>query len=283
MFDPVLKDVADEYPGDWVGLLQRLLGLPVGGEIEIIQPNLPTGTVEADRVYRLSVPGPMLLHTEWESSSELGRPDRFLLYNTLLTRQTGLPVQTVVVLVRREANSSDLGGTLARSLPDGREYLRWQYEVVRLWNLEPADLLAHPGLTPLAPLSRVDEAGLPRLVDELHERWSRLPRRQASDLASATSILMGLRFDRTLIRRVFRELSMVKESVIYQDILQEGRELGRLDQARRVLIRHGSKRFGVASAEIRDAVAAITDLDRLDRMFDRVAEADDWSTVLATE
>jgi hypothetical protein len=279
MFDPVLKDVADAYPADWVGLLQRLLGLPVGGDIEIVQPNLPTGTVEADRVYRLSVPGSMLLHTEWESSSELGRPDRFLLYNTLLTRQSGLPVQTVVVLVRREANSSDLDGILTRTLPDGREYLRWTYEVVRLWELDPAALLAETGLTPLAPLSGVDEAGLPGLVNELHERWSRLPRREASDLASATSILMGLRFDRALIQRLFREVAMVKESVIYQDILQEGR----LDQARRVLIRHGSKRFGAAPAEVRAAVAAITDLDRLERMFDRVAEVDGWAAVLATE
>lgn len=283
MFDPVLKDVADAYPADWVGLLQRLLGLPVGGDIEIVQPNLPTGTVEADRVYRLSVPGPMLLHTEWESSSELGRPDRFLLYNTLLTRQTGLPVQTVVVLVRREANSSDLVGTLTRMLPGGREYLRWTYQVVRLWELDPAALLAQPGLTPLAPLAAVDEAGLPGLMNQLDERWSHLPRRQASDLASATSILMGLRFDRALIRQLFREVAMVKESVIYQDILEEGRELGRLDQARRVLIRHGSRRFGAAPVEVREAVAAIADLDRLERMDDRVADVDGWAAVLATE
>ena len=283
MFDTILKDVADKYPADWVGFLQRLTGLPIGGEVEIVQPSLPAGTVEADRVYRLSLPGPMLLHTEWESSSERDRPDRFFVYNTLLTRQTGLPVQTVVVLLRRDANSSDLSGTLVRTLPNSREYLRWNYDVVRLWELPPGDLLGHPGLTPLAPMGAVDEAGLPGLAQELHERWSQLPVRQARELVAATTILMGLRFESDVIRGLFREISAMKESVIYQEILEEGRELGRVDATRRMLIRTGNKRFGSTPSEVRAAISAIADLDRLDRMFDRVTEVDGWPAVLETE
>jgi len=119
VFDPVLKDIADEYAADVVELVQRLLSLPVAGPFETVQPNLPSGTVEADRVYRVAAPGPMLLHTEWESSAAPDRPDRFLVYNTLLTRQSRLPVQTVVVLLRPQANSTDMTGILTRTLPTG--------------------------------------------------------------------------------------------------------------------------------------------------------------------
>jgi hypothetical protein len=287
VFDPVLKNLADRYSPEWVGFLQRLLGLPTGGEIQIVQPNLPTGTIEADRVYRVSAPAPMLIHTEWESSSNLDRPDRFLVYNTLLTRQTGLPVQTVVVLLRREANSINLTGVLTRSLPTGEEYLVWRYTVVRLWELSPAMFLDSPGLTPFAPLCAVTETELPALTREIEARWAGLPERQVKDLKAATEILMGVRFDRDLIRRQFGGVEAMEESVIYQDILGKGRAegsvRGRLENARQDLIDVGTKRLGAPSKSERKVIEECTDPDRLKRLLLAAVDAPNWATVLATE
>jgi predicted transposase YdaD len=39
-------------------------------------------------------------------------------------------------------------------------------------------------------------------------------------------ILAGLKFEKEMIRQVFRE-GMMRESVIYQEILEEGRQEGR--------------------------------------------------------
>jgi predicted transposase/invertase (TIGR01784 family) len=47
-----------------------------------------------------------------------------------------------------------------------------------------------------------------------------------SPVASYVQILAGLRYDKNDIKRLFREETM-RESVIYQDILQEGRQEGR--------------------------------------------------------
>lgn len=283
MFDPVLKDIADAYPADLVGFFQRLLGLPVGGPFEVVQPDLPPRTVEADRVYRLSAPAPMLLHTEWESSAAPDRPGRFLVYNTLLTRQTDLPVQTVVVLLRPQANSTDLTGVLRRTLPTGDEYLTWRYTVVRLWELSPAVFLGSPGLTPLAPLAAVTEEQLPALARQIEGQWAGLPDRQARDLKARAEILLGLRYDLDRVRGLFSEGGAMRESVVYQAILKEGSELGELKHARAAVLRVGRKHLGEPDTAARDAIQACTDLARLDRMLDRAVDAPDWAAVLATE
>ena len=287
MFDPVLKRLADKYGSDWVGFQQQLLGLPVGGKFEVIQPNLLTGTLDADRVFQVDSPGPMLIHTEWESSSSLDRPDRFLLYNTLLTRQTGLPVQTVVILLRKEANSSDLTGTLTRYLPTEQKYLEWSYAVVRLWEIPPDLALSYDGLSPLAPMCAVTPGDLPALTRKMMDRWSRLPPPQAKDLAIATKILMGSRYDKDLIHGLFGRVATMKESVIYQEILQEGvaegQTLGHLEGARTSLLRLGQKRLGALDPITSSTIESCSDLGRLERMFDRAIDASDWASVLATE
>jgi hypothetical protein len=110
VFDPVLKRLADKYEPEFMEFLRTQLGLPNLGKVSVVQPNLPHRTIDVDRVYRISKPVPMLVHTEWESGSKLGRPKRFLVYNTLLADRTELPVLTVVLLLRKAARSSDLTG-----------------------------------------------------------------------------------------------------------------------------------------------------------------------------
>ena len=87
MFDPVLKSIADKQEPDLLAFLRNQPGLPPTGKVTVVQPNLPKKTIDADRVYRVSKPGPMLIHTEWESGSNRGRPGRFLVYNTFSTFQ----------------------------------------------------------------------------------------------------------------------------------------------------------------------------------------------------
>jgi hypothetical protein len=282
VFDPVLKRLADLHESALVGWLQRILGLPSGGPIEVVQPNLPAVAVEADRVYRIATPASMLLHTEWDSSSMLGRPDRFLVYNTLLTRDTDLPVQTVVVLLRKEANSSDLTGVLTRTLPGGGDYLIWRYAVIRLWEVPPTEFLRDPGLTPLAPLGAVKESELPDLAQQIQKRWQGLPEPEIKELKTATETLMGLRFDMGLIQNLFGEVSAMEESVIYQEIYQKGKAEG-LKHVRQTLISVGKKHLGMPDADQRKEIDLCSDLDRLGRMTVAAVDAADWATVLATE
>ena len=52
-------------------------------------------------------------------------------------------------------------------------------------------------------------------------------KRVQSNLAAATSILAGLVLNREKIKKILRS-DIMRESVIYQDILEEGREEGAL-------------------------------------------------------
>lgn len=70
----------------------------------------------------------------------------------------------------------------------------------------------------------------------------------------------------------------MRESSTYQEILQEGRIMC----AQKVLLRLGMKGFGAPLPEIQTAIADMTDLDRLDRILDRVFEATSWADLLAT-
>jgi hypothetical protein len=70
----------------------------------------------------------------------------------------------------------------------------------------------------------------------------------------------------------------VEESDTYQYILEEGR----MWMNRRLILRHGGRRFGEPTDAIRATLEGITDLERLRRMADRVFEATSWQAVLDT-
>ena len=58
---------------------------------------------------------------------------------------------------------------------------------------------------------------------------------------------------------------------------------GRLDAVKRALIGVGTKRFGPPDEATKNAVAAMTDLDRLERLCcDHVLIAKSWQELLAT-
>jgi hypothetical protein len=75
----------------------------------------------------------------------------------------------------------------------------------------------------------------------------------------------------------------MRESSGYQLILDEGREEGALREARKLLLRLGRRKFGAPEPAVEAAVQAITDLDRLERMSDRMFDATSWQDLLATQ
>jgi hypothetical protein len=70
----------------------------------------------------------------------------------------------------------------------------------------------------------------------------------------------------------------MKESVTYQAIMDEGRQ----DEARRLLLRLGSARFGGApAAEQLRTLEAITEVSRLEDLVVRVSQVGNWGELLA--
>ena len=102
-------------------------------------------------------------------------------------------------------------------------------------------------------------------------------RDQAATLWTSTYLLMGLNYPDELIERLLQGVQNMKESVTYQKILKEGRA----EEARRILKRQGSRRFGAPSPSHETAIDAIADLVRLEQLTDRVLEVKGWEELLA--
>ena len=82
----------------------------------------------------------------------------------------------------------------------------------------------------------------------------------------------------------------MRESWAYQEILREGEALGeargevrgRAEEARRLLLRLGRQRLGEPDPATAAALTDLADVERIERMIERLLEAASWTEVLAT-
>ena len=78
----------------------------------------------------------------------------------------------------------------------------------------------------------------------------------------------------------------MRESWAYKEILDEGRAegqaRGRAEEARRILLRLGTRRFGPPDSATAAALGALADVERVERMTEQLLDATSWADVLAT-
>ena len=91
---------------------------------------------------------------------------------------------------------------------------------------------------------------------------------------------MGLTYGRDRIYALLKGVEGMEESVIYQDILEKGEARGRLEEALTLLLRIGSKRLGIPDAQTKAKLEAITSVEDLEQLADRLLEAESWQELL---
>jgi hypothetical protein len=91
----------------------------------------------------------------------------------LLHDSYGVPVHSIVILLRPRADRGDLTGTLSYVARPGRGRLDFAFEVIRLWEV-PVERLLTSGLgtLPLAvlgqmPTGRTPDEALPEVIGQL--------------------------------------------------------------------------------------------------------------------
>ncbi len=269
-FDATLKQLLDVCAPDWVSFLAPLVGLPASVVAEPLDADLSTVQPVADKVFRLRSPTTGLMHIEPQSSWDGTFPARLLKYNVMLEDRYAGPVYTVALLLRREADSPDLSGIISRVFADDREYLRFHYATVRVWQLKADQLLAAGlGMTPLAILADDAAPRLGEVVNQFAERAIREAQNTsaANLLLSCGYILSGLRYDDAISRPLFAGVQKMRESSTYQAILREGRVEGRVEgiisTRQDDLLDLLRERFGVVPPEVEARVRAVTDPERL--------------------
>ena len=187
-------------------------------------------------------------------------------------------VRSVLVLLTPSAELSNLTGVYERQFTGEPPYLRFEYQVIRVWQLPVESLLSSGvGMLPLAPIRRGGAnrgAGRHRRMKE--RLRGRREQAHAKDLWTATYILLGMRYDRAFAKQLLRGVMTMEESATYQAILEEGA----LREARKTLLRQGHKRFQGTPAAVKTTIAAITDLERLDELLEQLLDAKSWQELL---
>ena len=275
-YDASTKFLVDDRLADWL----PLLGRTTSAKVEVIEADLATVTAAADKVLRVLDDPNWLMHIELQSSRNPDSPAALHVYNGLLDRRHDLLVRTMVVLLRRSADSPELTGVLERRFPNEPAYLIFRYHVLRIWEMS-VDMFLNGGLgvVPLAPLSAVTEADLPGVIDRMDKRIRQeTSPEEVGILWTATTVLMGLRYTSEFVSHLLRGVHGMKESTTYQAIVEEGRVQDRQE----VLLQIGRKRFGQPSDSIKLALLSIKDMDRLARMSDSFLDVSSWDDLLNT-
>ncbi|MCC3528029.1 MAG: Rpn family recombination-promoting nuclease/putative transposase [Microcoleus sp. PH2017_22_RUC_O_B] len=202
-------------------------------------------------------------------------------YYIRLKRQYSCDINQVVIFLQQTASEQ----VFVSEYTDANT--RHGYRVIRLWEQDPALLLSVPGLLPLAALSQTNS---PRtLLEQIATQIATIeePTQQA-DLLACTQVLAGLRFEKDLIRQLFRKETM-RGSVIYQEIredgLLEGRQLGllegRKDEALSLLTRLLTRRIGPIAPEIQEQIQTLSveeleDLGEALLDFSEASDLNNW-------
>ncbi|MBY0524657.1 MAG: hypothetical protein K2R98_14735 [Gemmataceae bacterium] len=282
-YDATLKAMLEASPADWTALI----GLHAE-RIAVIDADVSTVTAATDKVLRLSGPD-VVAHFDFQAGPDAILPRRVHGYNALLEERHGLPVQSVVLLLRPQANLRAISGVYERRLPGTAEpYLTFRYQVIRIWELRPEPFLTGgPGTLPLAPISAVTAGELPGVIHAMKETLE-APRyrKLAGTLWTAVDVLLGLRYERAMIDQLLQGVRGMKESVTYQAIVEEGVAKGviqgRLEEARRILLRLGEHLFsGPAPESTRAQLESITELELLEQLSDRVVRVSSWPELVA--
>jgi predicted transposase YdaD len=170
-FDVTLKSLLEDSPEDW-----PILAGVHEPRVEVIDADVATLTGAADKVLRLHGPPPSLMHFEFQAGPDASLPRRMNVYNAALEDRHDLPVGSVAVLLRPEANLRVLNGVYQRQLPQASEpYRVFRYQVIRVWELPVAPLLRGGlGRLALAPVSAVSESELPAVLREMKHRVTRV-------------------------------------------------------------------------------------------------------------
>lgn len=214
MFDSISKFLAETFPEDYA---TWLLGRPVP-LTQLSPTELSLEPIRADSLI-LEQSEDLVLHLEFQTNPDENMDFRMLDYATRVYRR--FPTKTLhqIVIYLKPTNSALVHQNSFR-MGATTHY----YRVIRLWEESPDIFLKSLGLLPLAVLARnQDPAVRLRQVAEVLDTIT--DRRIKANLTTAASVFGGLVLKPEVIKTILRS-EIMKESAVYQEILQEGEQLG---------------------------------------------------------
>lgn len=268
MIDDFCKQLVARHPasvGRWV--LGRIaednpLGASDSGGStwQLLDRELSTAPLHADSVVLLPEGNTSeILHLEFQTRPDAAIAERMLDYWIRLHRRFHQPIRQAVIHLKPTRSR------LARVEELAIDHTRHRFSSLRLWEQDPAPLLADPGL-----LLRQVQQRLQAIADPDQRRLT----------GSGCQLLAGLTFPPDVIQRLLA-MSILEDSSVYQLIKRKGLEEGRvqglvegrvegLDQGRRqealdLLGRQLLRRCGPLNTH-QDAAIAALPLETLEQL-----------------
>jgi len=239
--DVAAKVLLREAPEDLAGLFFEPASIR---GVLAEETTLPALSRTVDKLLRIELEGeeePLRLHVEVQANWAADVPRRMHEYWALCHRSHER-LLSVLICLKPGSKQGEPRPVYEVSLL-GRRPIRFEFELVKVWELEAADLLARvrPGLLPLLPFaSGSSEAEVDRAMQALAAVE---PRRRRSELQVALATFAGNTFPQTSwLARIPREILM--ESTTYQEILAEGQREGQ----RKLLVVQLQERLGDAAS-----------------------------------
>jgi predicted transposase YdaD len=131
-----------------------------------------------------------------------------------------------------------------------------RYRIIRLWECEAKPLLQIPELLPLAVLAKSENPSI--LLSQISERIDTIKDiRKRSNIAACVELLAGINFSAELIAMYLQE-DILKESVIYKKILNEGLKQGEQRGESSLIIRQLSRRFGTIERSAQERIRQLS-------------------------
>ncbi|MBW4662592.1 MAG: Rpn family recombination-promoting nuclease/putative transposase [Chroococcus sp. CMT-3BRIN-NPC107] len=245
-FDNLCKYLSEKYPNSFASWL---LGKPITVG-EVIKSELSIEPMRADSVTFLRTQE-RILHIEFQVEVDTNPPLplRMLDYWIRLHRRYRQPVTQVVILLKKPTKATVIETEFYL------ENTRHSYQVVRMWEQDPALFLEDTALLPLATLAATQEPE--KLLTQISQQISNIESlEQRQDVAICTQLLAGLKFKKQLIRQFFRE-EIMQESVIYQDILQKGLQQGLQQGEITIVIRLLARQIGTIPDSVRSQLQVL--------------------------
>ena len=270
-YDNTCKYLAEKFPAAFV---QWLLPLDRPTRIQVLKTELIQEPIRADSLAFLQADN-KILHLEFETLPYSDPPMSFRMldYYVRLKRQYSCSIHQVLIFLQQTASDQ----VFVSEYTD--ENTLHRYRVMRLWEQDPALLLSVPGLLPLATLAQTNS---PRtLLEQVANRIATIEERdRQADLLACSQVLAGLRFEKNLIRQLFRKETM-RESVIYQEIREDGLLEGQQREALSFVTRLLNRRFGTIAPEMQTQIQTLSveELENLGEAlldFSQAADLANW-------
>ncbi len=278
-FDATLKDTIQQFTRDFQTAF-RLTGTPA----TVLNVDLSTLSAATDIVLGHGNPLQSITDFNFQSGPDPDLARRILLYSAILPYRFGVPVHSIVLLLRPVADSPRVTARVRYAGRKRRGKMDFTFEVVRLWQRPVRNFLkGGVGTLPLATLCRMPhdaplEDALPPIIRRIDERLqNEASPEDARKLLLAAYVLTGLRMPRDLAAELFQGLPSMRESSTYQAILDEGR----VAALQETLLDLGRIQCGPIDSTTEQAIRAIQDLQRLKQLTQRLLHVNSWQDLLA--